>query len=96
MYFSSVLCGIGGNHSSLQSVFGKVESLSQLKGTNPCCSIEVHHIFSVLQVHICGHTHAITAIERGLFLMEKCHKDSLFILNSKLKVISASTVVCSC
>lgn len=46
VYVGSVLCGIGGNHSLLRSVFGKVESLGQLRGTKMCCSIEVHHIFS--------------------------------------------------
>lgn len=29
VYFGSVLCDIGGHHSLLQSIFGKVESLSQ-------------------------------------------------------------------
>lgn len=60
--FGSVLCDIGGNHSLLWSIFGKVESLSQLRGTKMCCSIEVHHIFSMLQIHICSHTHTITDI----------------------------------
>lgn len=62
VYVGSVLCGIGGNHSLLRSVFGKVESLGQLRGTKMCCSIEVHHIFSMLQIGICSHTRAVTDI----------------------------------
>lgn len=62
VYFGSVLCDIGGNHSLLLSIFGKVESLSQLRGTKKCCSVEVHRIFSMLQILICSHTHAITDI----------------------------------
>ena len=37
VYFGSVLCDIGGNHSLLRSVFGKVESLSQLRCTKMWC-----------------------------------------------------------
>lgn len=63
----SVLCGFGGNHSLLQSVFGKVESLGQLRGTKMCCSIEVHYIFSMLQIGICSHTCAVTVVKAVLF-----------------------------
>lgn len=71
VYVGSVLCGIGGNHSLLWSVFGKVESLGQLRGTKMCCSIEVHHIFSMLQVGICSHSRAVTDIERvGFFFFD--------------------------
>lgn len=32
-----------------------------------CCSVEVHHIFSVLQIGICSHTYAVTDIQRRFF-----------------------------
>lgn len=66
VYFGSVLRDIGGNHSSLWSIFGKVESLGQLRGTAVWRSVEVHPIFSVSQVHVGGHTRAVADIDWSL------------------------------
>lgn len=76
VYFGSVLCAVGGNHSSLWSVFWQSRKPEPAQRHKTCCSIEAHLIFSVLK-----YTFVVTRVQlpvfKGGFLIEN-YKKTLF------------------